>query len=186
MSIDSYVIENPNLKTTLHRIAEFTITMIAWLIWIYLIMPLLTALLWLVGIRLVIIEHISRRGIVGLLSVIGNYLFAIIGIWLVLQAWNFYSSLRFRGKERRKSAKPVTDDELARFFDVEVDALRAAKHSRRVDMAIEGGKLTLIDGPSKSLGTYRWRKRGDAELNRLVNVVTRTEQGRDSQRVEQF
>jgi len=49
--LDSLIINKPEALTNMRRKAEFSITTIGWIVWIFLCRPALLAILWLVGFR---------------------------------------------------------------------------------------------------------------------------------------
>mgnify|MGYP006312469161 CR=1 FL=1 len=63
------IIERPELKKPVQAGVEWFVTAIAWALWAYFFMPLLTLLLWVAGLRFVLSEQLLHEGLRGLRSV---------------------------------------------------------------------------------------------------------------------
>ncbi|MFC1498687.1 poly-beta-1,6-N-acetyl-D-glucosamine biosynthesis protein PgaD [Verrucomicrobiota bacterium] len=148
---EQYIIDEPGLKSTLRSGTELSITLIAWIVWIYLVIPVVTLFLWIVGVRLVIIEQAMLKGAEGLISVLGYYIAGGVLIWLVLQIWSFYNKKRFAGHDRRHQALPVSKEELIKYFNVSEEEFIQANNSKLVTVEFDAGKITLKNDPPTSL-----------------------------------
>lgn len=98
----------------LQRAAEFTLTTLFWLAWLYLIMPLVSLLLWMLGVELFVDVMITRGGYQALLEELVHYSLVILGMLagtLVWVNWN----LRHYGRHNKRTIQPqpVSIEELA-------------------------------------------------------------------------
>jgi len=138
-----YVIEKPQLKTNMTKGVEAAVTTVAWAVWLYFAMPVLTMVLWYLGVRLVLAEQLFGTHYLGLLSVVRIYAIVLLSMWLALSCWSLYNRRRFRGRDRRTFAPLATDEDLAAFFRVEVTAVKSARAARRVAVHFDGPEISL-------------------------------------------
>jgi biofilm PGA synthesis protein PgaD len=138
-----YVINNPKLKSVLRNGIELSVTTIAWTIWIYLLIPLVTWLLWYAGIRVTFLEHFIMDNMKGLASVIGYYSIGIVGILLVFFMWSSYNRFRFRGHDRRTHGRNVTEKELSEFFNIPADDIEKARTIKQMSVVFKDDSIEL-------------------------------------------
>jgi biofilm PGA synthesis protein PgaD len=145
MSKERHIIDRPELRSPLRSGTELTITALAWALWVYLLMPLLTLILWAAGLRHVFIEEFRLDGMQGLASVAGFYLAGTVLVWLLLEAWSGYNRRRFAGRERRRQSRTASDEEIARRFGVDSATLQAARAARLLAVHFEDDRRARIE-----------------------------------------
>jgi biofilm PGA synthesis protein PgaD len=98
----------------LQRAAEITITTLFWLAWLYLIMPLVSLLLWMLGVELFVEVMITRGGYQALLEELVNYGLVILGMLTVTLLWVNWNLRRY-GRHNKRTLQPqsVSIKELA-------------------------------------------------------------------------
>ena len=111
--------------------AELLITIVFWGLWIYLITPLLSLLLWMGGVYLFVDRMIAMGGYQTFASHLVDYSITIFVMWLLLTLWVLWNLLRY-GKRNRRSTGPglVTSQDIAATIGSEpatVDQLRASR-----------------------------------------------------------
>lgn len=132
MSDSKLIIERPDLQTLAQRFGSMTLTFGFWVLYLYLWLPGISALAWLVEGGLFYEHMIERRGYVAIGRVLGAYL-SVIGITSGLfLAWARLNQFRFRGEERRARVATVSAFELGRSFGVPPRIVHAWQQSRRV------------------------------------------------------
>lgn len=113
---------------------EVAITAFFWVAWLYLIMPLLSLLLWFVGIHLFVDEMIARGGYEALLEELQNYGLVVLGMCTVICLWVGWNRRHYGAHNLRIHQPPsVRPDELAKYVSVsqqELHAVQAARHLR--------------------------------------------------------
>jgi poly-beta-1,6-N-acetyl-D-glucosamine biosynthesis protein PgaD len=127
-----YIINDPELKTPLRRRTEWTVTFVAWAIWVYFVVPLATLILWIVGVRLIVLEQFMLDHMEGLATVMGWYLVGAIAIGAAFWLWSRYNLWRFGGEDRRRHADPVTDDDLSEHISEGGISLAEARGAKRI------------------------------------------------------
>lgn len=109
---DRQVIYLPHRQHRAKRTFYGVMTLVAWAVYAYLWLPLLTLVMWLVGVRLSYIElYLSQQRLDAALLVTLPLL--LLGCATLLIGWAEYNRLRFRGHERRLAQVDVRDDEVA-------------------------------------------------------------------------
>ena len=110
-------------RTDLQRVAEFTITTLFWLVWLYLIMPLVSLLLWLVGVQLFMDEMIVRGGLQALIEELLRYGLVVLAMLAATLLWVNWNLRHYGGHNKRThQPQPVSLNELA------VDSGLCAEH----------------------------------------------------------
>lgn len=102
MKYDSRLIRTPQAQAPLRRTVWGMVTAACWGFYVYLLMPLLTLLLWLCGIRIVRFELYQREHAVEpfLMMILPALALACA---LLLVTWAEYNRWRFAGRKERRS-----------------------------------------------------------------------------------
>jgi biofilm PGA synthesis protein PgaD len=112
MKYDSRLIRKPYAQAPVKRAVWGFVTAAFWGLYIYMWLPLITLLLWLMGVRTTFFELYARNHHVDSFLV-----FAIPAIAtacaLVLITWAEYNRLRFSSRDRRAPQRDVTPAEVA-------------------------------------------------------------------------
>jgi len=126
------IINRPELQSPLQRITTRGITFVFWVIWIYLWLPLISLVAWLVGIQLFREHMLDNDGYQALFNDMNKYALTIAFIAIVLIGWARYNLLRFRDKENRKASKRVDLATQAQYFKIEAQQLRHWQDAKRL------------------------------------------------------
>ncbi len=135
-----HIIDNPGSQAGVWRKTDLLITAIAWGLWVYLAMPLVTLLMWAIGIRLLVVQQVMLEGYRGLLSVVGYYIAGAMAIGLVLMLINIQNRRRFRGKDRRAFAKESSAEDIAQQFGVPSEFIDKMRNAKIATVDIEHGQ----------------------------------------------
>jgi biofilm PGA synthesis protein PgaD len=117
------IIDNPKLKGFLQTLTEWTFTTVMWALWIYLFLPLLNMVLWLLGIHYFYLEVIEKGGYMHLLGLLRDTGISLFVILVLLRAWGHYNYVRFGKRNRRKDVSETTVEELAGFFQLPTEVI---------------------------------------------------------------
>lgn len=126
------IINRPDLQTLRQRYTFSVLTLVFWTIWLYLWLPLVSFVAWLIGVDLFREQMIMQQGYLAFIDLVGWYLLVIVLMALSLLGWAGYNLARFGKKNRRVESKPVTMNEVADYFDVSNALLARARAARRV------------------------------------------------------
>lgn len=110
--------DNPKLKSFLRNVGEWSFTTLMWALWLYLFLPLLNVILWLLGIRFFYVEVFEKAGYVQLLNLLNKIGWGILAVFAILRFWGYYNYLRFGRKDRRKSTSSTTVGQLSESFNL--------------------------------------------------------------------
>jgi biofilm PGA synthesis protein PgaD len=140
------IIDNPRLQSPRQRVFYSAITFVIWVAWVYIWLPLLSLVAWIFGYRLFYDEMIVKAGFQALVERIGNYSLVILVCGCVFVGWAVYNRLRFRGRERRHAAYPLTTEEVSEYFNVNPDSMRRWHGAKRLVVHhTDTGEIDQVD-----------------------------------------
>lgn len=131
MSTDSLIISLPQRQSRVQRSLYASLTAMAWVAWIALWLPLVTAIAWAVGIDFAYSRIIMENAAHGL----DDLLFLLRAGTLcsvLFLSWALYNAWRYGGVERRGPVASVTQATIADYFgadDIVRDRLRRMRRS---------------------------------------------------------
>jgi biofilm PGA synthesis protein PgaD len=141
---DDIHIEAPELLTGSERTRDTIATAAMWLFYLYLWVPLLSLVAWLLGLELaydVMIRSGGARDLGGILVVYG-VIVAII--FCAVTAWSLMNRYRFGHLARRRAMEPVSDEAMADYFGVGTRELPAMRAAKRIVVAFDDeGRLAI-------------------------------------------
>jgi len=130
--------------------AEFTVTTLFWLVWLYLIMPLVSLLLWMLGVELFVDVMIIRGGYQALVEELVHYSLVILCLLagtLIWVNWN----LRHYGlhNKRIRQPQPVSIAELAAYSGLSRTEITGMQMARQQLITFDDSDLPVIRTPGK-------------------------------------
>lgn len=131
MSRRPLIIQNPNMQTLRQRYAYAALTLLFWLLWIYLWTPLITFVAWIFGAERFYDTMIGHGGIDMLKSMLGMFGLIVLGMGAVFGGWALYNRWLVRGRDKRRGSPPVTDTELCERFTLAPEQLELLRATRR-------------------------------------------------------
>ena len=141
MKAEAIVIQRPERQHPAHRFLFTTATLMAWMAWISLWLPLATLAAWGMGVRLGYVEMVVREhGHGG--EDLGKLLLLAAMCALVMLAWSSYNYLRFAHLDRRRRSRAVDRRAIAAALGIQQDT--AAWMQRAPRMVLEfpdGGEV---------------------------------------------
>jgi poly-beta-1,6-N-acetyl-D-glucosamine biosynthesis protein PgaD len=139
------VIDKPSLKSFLRKTAEWSFTSVIWGLWLYLLLPLVNIILWLLGIHYFFVEVIEKAGYLILLDLLKNTGLSILVVFGIIRIWGYYNYLRFRKKERRKTVSITPTHQISAFFQMPYDQVLSLQSEKEVicDLGDDGKTLTV-------------------------------------------
>jgi biofilm PGA synthesis protein PgaD len=143
------VINRPELQPRAQRAIYGTATAVAWVVWAYLWLPLVTLIAWYFGVRAFIREIVIPDRVTLLLTG-AVYLAVITVMGGALLVWSQYNLRRFGGAERRTEPSPVGREEILDWFDIPDATLQAMREERSV--VVEHGAQGEVIGVRPSDG----------------------------------
>jgi poly-beta-1,6-N-acetyl-D-glucosamine biosynthesis protein PgaD len=142
--MNSYIINNPKLQSLRKRINGLIVWALCWLMWIYLLLPLLTLSGWLLGDKKLATEMRWFGGYKSLLQLLEIYLITLLVIVVLWLGWVLYHALRPQ-KLIAAASKTVNDQELCDFYQVKRGELLPCRDSPFVTVYFnDQGEITQL------------------------------------------
>ena len=137
------IIYHPERQSGAQRTLFGVLTFAIWLIWFYLWLPLITAILWAVGIRYAYIQVFAGARGVGLESV---GVVTVVAIGVVIY-WSNYNRIRYAESTRRRRAETVSKAVIGEKFGISNPAtMSLLLNQRRLKLYFdESGLLTSVE-----------------------------------------
>jgi biofilm PGA synthesis protein PgaD len=108
------IIERPDLQSQVQRYGYLSVTLICWVLWLYLFVPLLALAAWLLGAGLIYQVMVQDLRVEDLTDLALNYGTGIVALVTVFLTWAVTSYRRFRHADRRRAPVPVDDTGIRR------------------------------------------------------------------------
>ena len=121
------------------------LTLLFWGVWLYLVLPLVSLVLWFFGVRFFILE-IAEGGYEGLrdsLLAYSSVLLVLVGLLALWIAWNV---TRYGGEKDRRTAKreEVKDAEVRKAFHLDESLLSTLRGERLVRVDLDGDGVVVM------------------------------------------
>jgi biofilm PGA synthesis protein PgaD len=142
--------QQPPVQSGMQRAAEFTVTTLFWLAWLYLVMPLVSLLLWIVGIQLFMEEMIVRGGYQALIGELVHYGLVILAMLAVTLIWVYWNLRRYGKHEKRtQQPAPVSLEEIAATSGLTPAVILGVRDKRRLQITFDDNDHPLIQTDGK-------------------------------------
>ncbi len=147
------------------------LTVLFWALWLYLVLPLVSLVLWALGLRLFVTE-IAKGAYEGLRGTLVSYstvLLVLLGLLAIWIAWNVN---RYGGSRDRRTVKrpEVSDPEIQRAFRLDDSLLAELRGGRFLRIDLDGDGCVVVHagqprlqpallalGPARPVGPQRDR-----------------------------
>jgi len=149
-TIKSIIIETPTLQTLQQRFGSTLATLIFWIVWLYLLLPLLSLAAWYFGFQIFYHHMIVLEGLEGFLQLLKWYTLIFGGLCLSLLIWARINFIRFRNKEKRTRVNAAATEEVAQYYNQSPDQLTLWRKYKKMTLHInkEGHLTRVTDGES--------------------------------------
>ncbi|PPD05637.1 MAG: poly-beta-1,6-N-acetyl-D-glucosamine biosynthesis protein PgaD [Methylobacter sp.] len=140
-----YIINYPHLQSIRRRVGGIAVSLVCWMMWIYLLIPLITLTGWLAGDRSFNDEMRWFGGDKSLLELLEIYAVTLLVLVIIWIGWILLNIVR-RPKRLLSAQKMVKDDGLCRYYRVEQDQLSASRKARWVTVSFDPhGQILKLD-----------------------------------------
>lgn len=127
------IINRPDLQSFQQKYGQGLITVGFWVLFFFFMRPLIGLVGWVFGVQLFTDVMVVQGGYHALLGLLGWYFGIIIVMGAVLKGWALYNMFRYgRHEKRHRHPDPVSVQELAQRFQVEIGQLRDWQTARRL------------------------------------------------------
>ena len=129
---NSLIIERPELQSRTQRYGWKSITFAFWMFYVYLWMPLITLIVWWIGVKLFHINMIQLEGYKSLVDKLGMYAAIILIISMILIGWAEINLMRFKNKIRRLDNNELSVDEVAKRYNLKTNHLTLLRQKKSI------------------------------------------------------
>jgi len=114
------------------------LTVVFWAVWLYLVAPLISLLLWAFGVRL-FLREIGADRFLGLRTALVSYSTALLVLVGVLALWIAWNVVRYGGSHDRRTAKRVgaTDEQVRHAFHLDESLFERMRTERLVRIGLD-------------------------------------------------
>lgn len=148
--LNSPIIKRPDLQSLQQRTLYGAITVAFWAVWIYLWVPLLALLAWLLGFQQAHKYMVTFDGYGALGHVLEVYALVIVMLGGSLIIWATYNILRFRGIEKRIARPGVSQADIGHDLDQEELQVSRWQNDRVLVVRYDdAGQMTTVRGSSQ-------------------------------------
>jgi len=128
------------VKSPLRKFVEDFITVVCWGLYLYLLLPLLTLVLWVFGVQTIYDQIIGAKGYEELVRLLQNGGITVLIIFLIVSGWTYYNYLWFlrRGERRGGQVKISSDVEMAGMLGTDSTAMGEIRKARRLEIRVDG------------------------------------------------
>ena len=150
----------------MRKFSDFTIGSVAFILWVYLMHPLVLTLLWASGIYEGYRHFFTLHGIDN--PVFFEYAAcAVAGIFIAMLAWSRYNFLRFHGAERRKSRGEADVASMAEYYRICPADIERARSAGNIEVSFPGkGMIDIRAGQDPAFSAEYDPQRHEAEFKK--------------------
>jgi biofilm PGA synthesis protein PgaD len=140
------IIDRPSLQTARQHFIYGSLTLLFWVLWIYLWLPLLALAGWYLGFHLAYEEMVVKHGFDALKAMLVTYAIVVAYLGGSLLVWAYYNFFRFHGVERRVRRTPVSGADQAGYYQLDPAMLGRWVSARRLVVHHDAaGKIVSAD-----------------------------------------
>ena len=131
------IINTPKIQSLRLKYSSTFLTMLFWIIWFYLWVPLITLFGWWFQIDVIQHQMVTLGGYQSFLEELPLLLTSIIALSLSLAIWGAYNYFRFKGTERRTALRPVELHDLLETFAIGEQELIVVQASSIIEIGFD-------------------------------------------------
>jgi len=134
-------------RPKIRKWTEYTVTTVFWIMWFYLILPIISLALWMAGYQLFVDEMLVHGGYASLLAELRNYGIVILSMSAIMVIWIKWNQ-RHYGLHNKRTHQPsaVTGPEQAEGAGLTLDQLVQLQGSRHVIADFDENDQLMIHG----------------------------------------
>ena len=140
-----YIINAPQLQSLQKRAGSLFVWAVCWVMWIYLLVPLVTLSSWVLGDKRMINEMRWFGGYKSLLELMQIYGVTLLVMGVLWLCWISYRTIRSRAI-LPSAHKIVNDAELRAFYQVKADELQQSRNASIITVYFDdSGYIVHLD-----------------------------------------
>ncbi len=143
------IIDDWRLKSRTRIFLESLLTLAFWTGFLYLLVPMVTFILWLFGVQIAYTELIGSQGYAALIKILKDSGLVVLVITLIILAWGYYNYFMFRLRGERRGSRVAIcfDEDFSKLCRLDVETLKAAKEQTRLLVTLAGDHLEVESSP---------------------------------------
>lgn len=122
------IIDRPSLVSRTRKFTEFTVGVVGWMLWFFLVRPFVLLLTWYLAYRIFAFQMFQLEGIENPILYERGFI-AVFVIFLLMLFWNRYNVWRFRRKDRRKSRGVAGNESMGAFYRISPESVEQIRNS---------------------------------------------------------
>ena len=126
------IIDKPDFKSTGRKLSEMSITTFIWLLWLWLFLPVVNILLWMVGAETFYHTLIVDTGYIDFFTLARRMGLTVIMVFIIMRAWGYYNYWRFGRRNKRKNLPDATPAKISEIFRLSPDEIVTLQASKEV------------------------------------------------------
>ena len=144
-AVDALVTRQRTHKRPLPAGIVSVLTVLFWGVWLYLVLPLVSLVLWFFGVRL-FIQEITKGAYEGLRTSLTDYSLVLLVLVALLALWIAWNVSRYGGSNDRRTVRQaeVTDREVQKWFRLDESLLAVLRGERFVHVDLDGDGCVLL------------------------------------------
>jgi poly-beta-1,6-N-acetyl-D-glucosamine biosynthesis protein PgaD len=139
------IIDRQDLKSRSRILLESLITLAFWTGFLYLLVPLVTLCLWVLGVKIAYTELIGAKGVAEFAQIIKSSGILIFFVTLIILGWTYYNYLWFRVRGERRNSRVMIcyDEDFSALYHLDLQTLQTAKTQNRLVVTLTDGRLEV-------------------------------------------
>ena len=145
------IIERPELQTAAQRVGGITLTLVCWALWVYLVVPLLSLVAWVVGAHVVYTLMLQNLGVDDLMNKVTYYGAGILALVTLYMTWAVVSFFRYRNMSRRTAPEVPTAGALGASHGLSHLQIQLLRSARRYVVSTEDLERMFSEGGERGV-----------------------------------
>jgi biofilm PGA synthesis protein PgaD len=150
-ALSPFIISHPERQSGAQHTMFSALTLSVWVLWLYLWLPLITTILWMVGIRWAYIQVFRGSRGVSLWII----LWILIAAAVILGCWSSYNHFRYAKKTQRRQVEALAKSSIGMSFGISSATLSVLLRERRLNLYFDDAEqlvrvVAVSDDPSPS------------------------------------
>ena len=164
---DKICIDAPMLQSSRERMRDTLVTGFMWILYVYLWLPLISLMAWVMGFEFAYDVMIRSGGAASMRTVLYWYAVAIVTILIVFGTWSLSNRWRYGAQNRRTALDPVSDESFMAYFGVSPEELARLRGSRSLTLELDtvGAIGEIADTPSGDAARHGTQSRQHERRN---------------------
>ncbi len=128
------------IKSPLRRAVEDAITVVCWAIYLYLLLPMFTLVLWVFGVQTIYDQIIGEQGYAELIRLLENGGITTAVILAILLGWTWYNYLWFKRRGERRGGQVLIspENDIAALLATDLQSMEGIRGARRMEILVDG------------------------------------------------